>query len=125
VGAYSRRPITSIDITRTAFLVATGSLSRARTQLARTQRVGQPQLDECLPRHADSLRLTINRLKEINREVDIHTLDLTARPAGVCEVKVRGEVFPRVVHFVETSGGQRLSLRGTALLRLSARGGPR
>jgi hypothetical protein len=56
----------------------------------------------------------------------IITQDATAaRTRGVCEMKMRAQVFPRVVHLVEALNAQRLGLRATALLRLSAHGGPR
>jgi hypothetical protein len=38
---------------------------------------------------------------------------------------MRAQVFTRVVHLVKAGRAERPSLRGTALLRLRARGGPR
>ena len=88
-------------------------------------RVGESQLDERLPGHADSLCLPINRTKQIDREVDINALDFTPRARGLFDLKVRAEVLARVVQLIEAGSAQHASLRRTALLRLRARGGPR
>jgi hypothetical protein len=74
------------------------------------ERVGDAQLDKRLSSHADSLGLAVDRAKQIDGEIDVHTLDLAARARGACQIKMRAEVFPRVVHLVETSGAQRPSL---------------
>lgn len=63
--------------------------------------------------------------QQIHRKIYVHALDLATRARGGCEIKVCAEVFPRVVHLVEALGAQCLRLRGTALLRLRARGEPR
>jgi hypothetical protein len=100
--------------------------NRARTFSVRGRDcVGESQLDEGLSGHADSPRLAIDCTKQIDREVDIHALNLTARARGFRQVKMRAEVFARVVYLIEPGGAQRPTLRGTALLRLRAHGGPR
>lgn len=89
------------------------------------QCVGEPQLDECLPGHADAFGFAINGAKQIDGEVDVHALDVTTRTAGLRQVEMSREVFAGIVHFVQTSSRQSPSLRGSALLPLGAPGGPR
>ena len=95
------------------------------TLLAVTQRIGEPQLDECLPGHADAPGFAVNGAKQITWEIDIHALDLTTWTAGLPEFEMSREVFSGIVHLVQTSSGQSLSPRGSALLPLDAHGGPR
>ena len=87
--------------------------------------VGEPQLDEGLPADTNPPGLAIDCVKQIDREIDIHSLHFTARAAGSGEIKMGAQVASRVVYFIEAGGRQRSSLRSTALLRLGARGGLR
>jgi len=96
------------------------------TLLARvTQRIGEPQLDECLPGDADALGFAVNGAEQIYGKIDVHTLDFTARTASVREIEMSREVLSGIVHLVQTSGCQSPSLRSSALLPLDAHGGPR
>jgi hypothetical protein len=47
------------------------------------ERIGDPQLDERLSRHADACCFAINRGKQIDRKVDVHPLDLARGTAGL------------------------------------------
>jgi len=73
------------------------------------ERVGEPQLDERLTAHADSLCFAVDCMKQIDREIDIHALDFTARAGSLRELETSREVFSSIVHLVQTSGAQRLS----------------
>ena len=88
-------------------------------------RIGESQLDECLAADADSLRLAVDRLKQIDREVDVDALDFTARTGCFCQIQMRAEVLARLVHRIETRSAQCPTLRSSAPLHLHARGGPR
>jgi hypothetical protein len=89
------------------------------------ERVGETQLDECLAGHADSSGFAIDCTQQVNWKVDVHALNFTARPRGVWQIEMGAQVFACIVHLIQPSGAKRLGLRGTALLRLSGRGGPR
>jgi hypothetical protein len=89
------------------------------------ERVGQAQLNECLPSHADPLRFAVDCTQQIYRKVDIYALDFTPGARGLWQIKMCGQVFTRVVHLVEASGDSRPSPGGIAPLRLRAHGGPR
>jgi hypothetical protein len=89
------------------------------------ERVGKPQLDERLTAHTDSPGLAVDGVEQIDGKVDIHALDFTAWARGLRQIKMRAKVLARVMHLIEARGAERLSLRGTALLRLRAHGGPR
>jgi hypothetical protein len=90
-----------------------------------TQRIGEPQLYESLPCHADAFGFAVNRPKQVDWKVDVHTLDFPTRTASFREIEMSGEVFSTIVHFVETRSRQTASLRGSALLPPNAPGGPR
>ncbi len=86
------------------------------------ERVSDPQLDKRLPGHTDAFRLAIDCTQQIHRKVDVHALDFATRTRSVCQIQMRTEVLPRVVHLIEARCAEGLGLRGTALLRLRARG---
>jgi putative component of toxin-antitoxin plasmid stabilization module len=88
------------------------------------ERVGEPQFDKRLPAYTDSLRFAVNRVKQIDRKIDVHALDFTAWTSRIRQIKMRAEILARVVHLIKTSGAQRPSPRGTSLLRLHAPAGP-
>ncbi len=87
--------------------------------------ISEPQLDERLATHADSLGFTIDCIEQVDGKIDIHALDVTTRTASFREVEMTCEVFSSIVHRVQTSGAQCLSRRGSAPLLLDAHGGPR
>ena len=97
----------------------------ARSDLPRSQRVGKSQLYERLARDTDSSGLSVNRVQEIHGKIYIDTLNVTPWPARLHEVEMGRQVFPCVVHLVQTSRAQRLSRRGSAFLLLDARDGLR
>ena len=72
-------------------------------------------------RHPDAFRLAIDCTQQIHRKVDVHALDLATRTRSVCQIQMRTEVLPRIVHLIEARCAEGLRLRGTALLRLRAR----
>ena len=108
-GSSTERPFRAID----------SALARAG------ERVGDPQLDKRLPGHTDSFRFAVDCTQQIHRKVHVYALDIAARARGGCEIKMRAEVLPRVVHLIEARSAEGLSPRGTSLLRLRARGEPR
>jgi hypothetical protein len=78
------------------------------------ERVGQTQLNECLPSHADSLRFAVDCTKQIHRKVDIHTLDFTTGTGAFARSRCAVRSSPAPVHLVEASGSNRPSLRGNS-----------
>lgn len=89
------------------------------------QRIGEPQLDERLTAYTDSLGFPVYGMQQVNGEIDVHTLNFTPRTSGVRKIQMSRKVFSGIVHFIQTSCGQRSSLRDSALLLPPARGGPR
>jgi hypothetical protein len=95
------------------------------------ERIGEAQLDERLPRYPDARRLAINRVEQVDREVDVHPLDLTPRAAhlGVIDIgfQVAGGIIDRkvgqAVEFFSRDGFRRR--RGIGLSPTRARVGPR
>lgn len=87
--------------------------------------VCKPKFNERLARDADTPGFLIDRLQQVDGEVYVHTLDFAAGTAGLCEIKVLGQVCAGVMERVELCGRQCFSLRGTALLLSSAPYGPR
>jgi hypothetical protein len=56
--------------------------------------VGEPQFDESLAAHTDSLGLTIDCIKQIEGKVNIHALPFTTRTVGLREIEMRREASP-------------------------------
>lgn len=68
----------------------------------RRQGVGDSEFDERLTGNADSPGLSIDRVKQVDRKIDVHALNFTPWACCLRQIKVRSQVFARVVHFVET-----------------------
>ncbi len=93
--------------------------------LSARQRVGEPNLDEGLSCDADALRFPGDRIEEVDREIDIDSLNGSPGPRRLGQIDVRGQLLSSVMHLVATRGRHSLRCRGSALLLLDARGGPR
>lgn len=93
--------------------------------LAGWQRIGKSQLNKRLTSHADSLGFPVYGMQQVNGEIHIHTLNLTAGASSLREIEIRGKIFSRIVHLIQTCCGQPLSLQNRLLLIPPARGGPR
>lgn len=92
--------------------------------------VCNPELDECLARHANPLGFSVDRAQQVYREVDIHSLDIPPRPLGLVPVKMLVDlVRARIEEFVKPLSGNRVrSTTGGARIPVSralARAGPR
>jgi hypothetical protein len=88
---------------------------RGSRSVALDQRIGQPDLDERLPGHAEPTGLLIDLAKQVHREIHVHALNGAARPNGLGEVHMRRQIDAGVVHLVEFSGRECLSPGGTLL----------
>ena len=100
-------------------------LFRTLSKLATCERVGEPNLDEGLSCDADALRFPVDRVEQVDREIDIHSLNGSPGSSRLSQIDVRGQILSGVMHLVETRGRHTLRRRGSALLLLDARGGPR
>ena len=91
------------------------------------QGVGEAKLDERLARDADAPGFLIDGLEEIDREIHIHALDLTAGTPSLRPIDIRCHVNTRIGKSIKLFSGDplRFVLRGIALFRLCARGGLR
>jgi hypothetical protein len=87
--------------------------------------VGETQFDEGLPGHTNSFRFPVDRPEQVHWKIDVHPLDFAPWTSCVGQVQMRAELFPRIVHLIKARGTEHASLRGTALLRQRACGGPR
>jgi hypothetical protein len=95
------------------------------------ERIGEAQLDERLARHPDARRLAIDRVEQVDWEVDVHPLDLTPGAArlGVIHVglQIAGGIIDgkvgQAVEFFSRDGFRRR--RGIGLSPTPARVGPR
>jgi hypothetical protein len=94
------------EIRRSSAPISRSTESRGadRARLAgNRQRVSESQLDERLSAHADSLGFAVNGAKQIDRKIDIDTLDFSARAARSREIDMSCEVFSTIVHLVQAS----------------------
>jgi len=69
------------------------------------ERVGQPDLDERLPGHAESTGFLIDLAQEAHRDIDVHALHGPAGANGLADVHMRRQVNASVMHGIEFGGG--------------------
>ena len=65
------------------------------------QRVGQAELDECLPGDADSSRFEIDRAKKVHGKIDVDSLHASAWARSLLEIEIKTHVLPAVMERVE------------------------
>jgi len=93
-------------------------------------RVREPQFDERLPSHTDTLRFAIDRAQQLHWEVDIDTLNLASGAPDILPIKMLVDlVRARVEEFVDFVSRNRgpsppFCVRTLAFRALS-HGGPR
>lgn len=102
----------------------------------RRERIGKTQFDERLPIDADALRLAVDGVQQVEREIHVHPLDLAPWPARLRHIQIRRQVAGRIIdrqvgQAVELLSGDYGGLsaaparRSIALFRRRARSGPR
>ena len=96
----------------------------------RGDRVGQPQLDKCLPSDADTFRFAVDRTQQVHGKIDVHALDFAARTPGFVPVKMLVDLLGAgVEEFVKLLSRNRAPpttfCARTPVFRAPAHGGPR
>ena len=68
-----------------------------RSRGLRRERVGKRQLHERQPIDANALRFAVNRVEQVEREIDVHPLDLTPRPTRLRQIQIGRQVAGGII----------------------------